>query len=131
MKKVKLFLVSLVTLVTLSIGLSACKGGNSSSRDSNNGDTANNSWIIGDWAPDREYYAEGEIITFNKDGSFNSGDDCTLEGTYAIENNTVYLNGKAICPGSALDDNVTFDEKAYSETITIQGNSLKGYRKHN
>ena len=90
---------------------------------------SSNAWIVGEWAPEEEDYAEGEIITFNAEGSFSSGDDCTIKGTYTIKENTVYLNGKTVCPEIDLDNNVFYEEEDYSETITMQGNRLKGYRK--
>jgi hypothetical protein len=77
-------------------------------------------WIIGEWAPDEEDFAIGEIIMFNEDGTFSFGDDCTTKGFYKIKGNTVYLMGDVVCYGDVTN---------YSETITITDNKLKGYRK--
>lgn len=83
-----------------------------------------NDWIIGDWVPDEEFYAEGEIITFEQNGTFSFGDDCGTEGTYNIKDNAVYLKGKTRC----YDSDPDFEED-YNATIAIQGNNLKGYKK--
>jgi len=85
---------------------------------------SNNDWIIGDWAPDEEFYAEGEIITFKQNGTFSFGDDCGTEGTYNIKDNDVYLKGKTRC----YDADPDFEED-YNEAIAIQEDRLKGYKK--
>ena len=81
----------------------------------------NYDWIVGEWQyEDDEYWT----ITFNADGTFEFGDDCTTRGTYTIKGNTVYLKGKMICESDE------YYEEAYSETIEIAGNKLKNHRKY-
>ena len=82
-------------------------------------------WIVGDWAPNEESYAEGEIITFKENGIFSFGDDCTTKGTYTIKENTVYLKGTTTCSDSDPD----FQEN-YTETLKTKGNTIVGYSKN-
>lgn len=86
---------------------------------------SNDHWIIGDWVPDEEFYAEGEIVTFGQNGTFSFGDDCRTEGTYNIKDNAVYLKGKTRCYDSDSD----FEEDYNITIAVIQGDRLKGYKK--
>ena len=81
---------------------------------------ANVSWIVGDWL-------NGETdheITFEADGTFSTGDDCSTNGTYTIQGNAVQLNGTTVCL-----DCEDCEETEYHKTMTIKENSLDGYKK--
>ena len=77
----------------------------------------NNDWIVGDW-----YDEDGWTITFNADGSFYFGDDCTTNGTFTIKDNTVHLKGKTKCEGED-------ETEKYDGTLTIEGEAIKGFEK--
>ena len=76
-----------------------------------------NDWIVGDW-----YDEDGWSITFQEDGSFYFGDDCTTNGTFTIKDNAVHLKGKTKCEGEGKAEN-------YNDTFILEGNSIKGFEK--
>lgn len=94
------------------------------SNDQNtNSEVASNkyAWIIGEWEC-VECDLEGETITFDQNGNFNGGGECGSNGKYTIDNNMIYLKGITTCEQDGSKEN-------YNDTIAIQGNGLKGYRK--
>ena len=94
MKKVNLFLVGLVTMVTLSIGFLSCGGGNRNS-NSNNSNSSDNPFV-GTWVPkdDNNKFeikqikignfgvTGGKYAIIYKDGKIERGDwEITVENT--------------------------------------------------
>jgi len=77
-------------------------------------------WIVGDWMNSET----GREFTFEADGTFSTGDDCTSTGIFTIQGNTVHLNGKTVCP-----DCEDCEESDYNETMTISGETLERYKK--
>ena len=82
-------------------------------------------WIVGEWVPDTdEGYAESDVIIFDENGIFSTGDDCRTEGIYTIMENELDLNGTTECP-----DCPDCEISGYQKTIKIKENSLEGYKK--
>jgi hypothetical protein len=84
-------------------------------------------WIVGNWDPNEENNDDVRMfyLEFSNDGTFSFGDDCPTEGTYTIKGNTVYLEGRRSCP-----DCRECESEDYNGTLTINGNSIVGYKKY-